>query len=333
MAQPFDLTKRELAGAPFLVSQRLLIAFASGLPRAAVSASQNGVLAYRTRIDTGSTELVWFDRAGKRLESAGESADYSNPALSPDERRLVVSRMDPQARTRDLWLLDVSNRVLSRFTFDPADETNAVWSPDGSRIAYNAVRNGVIDIYEKEGRGGLGTQTSAALQRKQVYSRLVPRWKVPAIQNRPDDVGLAWNRRQTGRALRDGKPADLAQRPMGCVHVKPVREVGGLRPEFSPGGREWQISTAGGTEPSWRADGKELFYISADKLVAMQVKTDSPVFEPGIAKPLFAVHLETTGRRSRYQSASNGRRFLVNLPVESSSPITIAINWTRSQGR
>src|SRR5205085_9717377 len=62
------LTKRELAGAPFLVSQRLLIALASGLPRAAVSASQNGVLAYRTRIDTGSAELVWFDRAGKRLE-------------------------------------------------------------------------------------------------------------------------------------------------------------------------------------------------------------------------------------------------------------------------
>src|SRR5262245_46855266 len=112
MAQPFDPTKRELAGAPFLVSQRLLIAFASGLPRAAVSASQNGVLAYRTRIDTGSTELEWFDRAGKRLESVGESADYSNPALSADERRLVVSRMDPKVRTRDLWLVDLSNRVL-----------------------------------------------------------------------------------------------------------------------------------------------------------------------------------------------------------------------------
>jgi len=52
-----------------------------------------------------------------------------------------------------LWLLDVPNRVLSRFTFDPADETNAVWSPDGSRIAYNAMRNGVIDIYEKEAAG------------------------------------------------------------------------------------------------------------------------------------------------------------------------------------
>src|SRR5437667_11946021 len=76
------------------------------------------------------------------------------------------------------------------------------------------------------------------MTRKQVYSRLVPRWRVPAIQNRPDYLGLAWNRRQTGRALCDGKPADLGQRPLGCVHVKPVRQVGGLRPEFSPGGRE-----------------------------------------------------------------------------------------------
>src|SRR5262252_7101285 len=84
----------------------------------------------------------------------------------------------------------------------------------------------------------LGTQTSAALKRKQVYSRLVPRWKVPAIQNRPDYMGLAWNGGQAGRALRDRKPSDLAQRPLGCVHVRPVREVGGLRPEFSPGGRK-----------------------------------------------------------------------------------------------
>jgi hypothetical protein len=63
--------------------------------------------------------------------------------------------------------------------------------------------------------------------------------------------------------------------------------------------------------------------------MAMQVKTESPVFEPGIAKPLFAVRLETTARCSRYQSASNGKRFLVNLPVQSSSPITIAINTER----
>jgi hypothetical protein len=83
----------------------------------------------------------------------------------------------------------------------------------------------------------------------------------------------------------------------------------------------------GGTEPAWRADGKELFFINADKLFAMQVKTDSLVFEPGVAKPLFSVRLETAVRRSRYQVAGNGQRFLINVPLESPSPITVSTNW------
>jgi hypothetical protein len=80
-------------------------------------------------------------------------------------------------------------------------------------------------------------------------------------------------------------------------------------------------------EPSWREDGKELYYASGDNLYAMQVKTDSRVFEPGAVKPLFAVRLEKTERRSRYEPASNGRRFLINVPRESSSNITISTSW------
>jgi hypothetical protein len=102
---------------------------------------------------------------------------------------------------------------------------------------------------------------------------------------------------------------------------------------FPPSEGKWQISTEGGLEPNWRRDGKELYYTSGDKLIAMEVKTDSPVFEPGLAKPLFAVHLEATTRRSRYEAAANGRRFLINLPVESSSPVTVAINWARNPSR
>src|SRR5262249_4435967 len=73
MGQSFDLGRQQLEGVPFIVSQRLLIGIGGGLPRAAVTASENGVLAYRTHNETGSTELVWVDRSGKRLESVGES--------------------------------------------------------------------------------------------------------------------------------------------------------------------------------------------------------------------------------------------------------------------
>jgi hypothetical protein len=83
----------------------------------------------------------------------------------------------------------------------------------------------------------------------------------------------------------------------------------------------------GGMEPSWREDGKELFYANADNLYAMQVKTEAGVFEPGVVKPLFGIRLEKTERRARYQLADKGRRFLVNVPRESSSRIIISTNW------
>lgn len=331
MGQPFDVTKQELLGAPFLVSQRILIAINGGLPRAAVSASGNSVLAYRTHGETGSTELAWFDRSGKRLGSVGEAADYSNPALSPDERKLAISRMDPQTQTRDLWLFDLWNGANSRFTFDPADETNPVWSTDGSRIAFNALHNGVIDIYEKEIAGASEPRLLLhSNENKYIHGwspdgrfllfRIGPiTWALPgsgggqtlgpyAIENpriSPNGKWVAYTSNQSGRSE---------------VYVQ----------SFPPAEGKWQISTAGGSEPSWRSDGQELFYICADKLMAMPVKTFAPVFEPGVAKPLFRVRLETSVRRTRYQSASNGKRFLVNVPVDSASPITIAINWVAS---
>ena len=76
---------------------------------------------------------------------------------------------------------------------------------------------------------------------------------------------------------------------------------------------KWQVSTTGGTEPSWRGDGKELFYIRGDNLMAMSVRTDLQAFEFGVAKPLFEVQLETRPRR-RYQVAAKGQRFSLTSP-------------------
>jgi hypothetical protein len=102
---------------------------------------------------------------------------------------------------------------------------------------------------------------------------------------------------------------------------------------FPPGQGKWQISTIGGAEPAWRADGKELFFVCGDQLIAMQVRTDTEVFEPGAPRPLFGLHLESTTRRSRYQPASNGKRFLVNRPIEAPAPITVALDWKPEQGQ
>ena len=101
------------------------------------SASNNGVLAF-SRSAAYDFRLVWFDRSGKRVGTAGSIADYSNPALSPDGNRLAVSIRDPGTGNRDLWVIDLLRDSASRITFDSSDHTNPVWSPDGGRIAYSS---------------------------------------------------------------------------------------------------------------------------------------------------------------------------------------------------
>ena len=98
---------------------------------------------------------------------------------------------------------------------------------------------------------------------------------------------------------------------------------------FPPSGGKWQVSTAGGDEPYWRHDGKELFYIEGKRLMAVDVTADGPHFQTGTPKPLFDVRLQSTGMRSRYQVAANGQKFLAVVPLESTSPpITVVTNWT-----
>src|SRR5260221_5367370 len=156
MGQSFNPNTLQLTGSLFLVARQLMVTMASGLGRATFSASENGVLIYRTGLETGSTELLWFDRHGNRLGRVGEPADYYNPALSPDEKKLAVALMDSQTGTRDLWIFDLVRETSSRFTFDPADETNPVWSPDGARVAFTTLREGHPAIYQKDIMGTSG---------------------------------------------------------------------------------------------------------------------------------------------------------------------------------
>ncbi len=331
IAQSFDLSKEELVGPPIRVAQRVLIETTGGFARAIITASENGTLAYRTRVDAGSSQLVWFDRQGRRLGTLGAPADYSNPALSPDEKKVIVSRDDPKIKTKDLWLFDLVSGGSSRFTFSPDDEDLAVWSRDGSRVAFNVVHNGVRDIYQKT---IIGTSEPELL-----------------FHSDEDKVIRSWS--PDGRFLLVGAGPKSWILPMdGTGKLTGPYEM--ENPNISPNGRwaaytlgdtgrsevyvrsfpkaegEWQISTTGGTEPSWRADGKELFYMSDNKLMAMDVNPNSPVFQPNVAKPLFELHLQTWQHR-RYQVAASGQRFLANVPVESSSPITVVINWARTE--
>lgn len=101
-----------------------------------------------------------------------------------------------------------------------------------------------------------------------------------------------------------------------------------VAPFPGPGGK-WQVSVAGGGQPRWRRDGKELFYLAPDnKLMAAAVSGQGSAFEVGAVRPLFDTG--ATGPFSSYDVSSDGQRFLVNTPAEeaTSAPITLVVNWT-----
>src|SRR5262249_51332740 len=140
---------------PFPVAEQIQIA---GYPPVGVfSASETGILAYQTGVRGTDAELVWFDRAGKKLGTLGTPSPYSDVELSSDAKRVSVSLPDQISRARDIWLFDVLRNLRTRFTFNAADELVSIWSPDGSRVVYNSRRNGKLDLYVKASSGA-GTE-------------------------------------------------------------------------------------------------------------------------------------------------------------------------------
>src|SRR6185503_9411256 len=115
-----------------------------------------GVLAYQT--GDPNSELVWFDRSGKKLGTIGEPRNYGMVSLSPDGQSIAASLMDSDGRVADIWLLDLKrDNIATRLTFEPSMEGDPVWSPDGRKILFSSTRSssGSIDLYQKPA-GGTG---------------------------------------------------------------------------------------------------------------------------------------------------------------------------------
>jgi dipeptidyl aminopeptidase/acylaminoacyl peptidase len=322
------------------------------LDGAEFSVSENGVLAYLTEAPYGKSQLTWFDRTGRKLGAVGPAGEHERLALSPDETTVAFSQRDPQTGKPDVWLLDLARSALTRFT---RDSTGAfpVWSPDGKHIAFSSDREGPLTNLMVKSASGAGSEE---LLLKSPEEKLAYAWS-------PDGRYLAYAQ------LTPGMGFDIAVLPLvrsSSVTGKPSMlrqtEFNERNPQFSPDGR-WlayvsdesgqpeayvqsftppdvstaprgsagkrQISTAGGTTPRWRRDGKELFYTGSDgKLMAVDVHADAQFFKPGVPHALFDARLNARiATASFYAVSKDGQRFLVPVPLGESPPIHVIVNW------
>jgi len=346
VAQPFDSRRQELLGEAVPIAENLAENLSFGHKRFSVSTT--GVLTYQSGGTGMNTRLTWFDRTGKTLGTIGEPGPYNTVALSPDGTRIAFSRVSTLSGSSgipstDLWVHQFARNTSTKITFDPAVNWQAVWTADGSRIVFASSQNGPFDLYQKVSSGaGKEELVLKSEEAKYPYD-----WS-------PDGRFLLYV------AVGTGLRGSLWYLPLTGDDRKPVRylqsDANESHARFSPDGRfvaytsnaagasdvyvqpfpeasrgKWKIGS--GSQPHWRRDGRELFYISPDsKVMAVDVGT-APAFKAGTPKALFTAPIWAGARFvSRYDVTDDGKKFLMTtVPEESNSaasaPITVVLNW------
>jgi len=286
------------------------------------SVSRNGVLVFRQGSVTNPSRLMWYNRSGSAIGSLGEAADYSSPALSPDGQRLAVCIRDSSGK-RDIWVFDLARGTKTAVTFDPADESNPTWSPDGSEIAYSSDRRGHREMYAKSS-SGTGqerillessddkTVLDWSSDGKLIYSVLNPKSSrelrvlpLTGSQHTPSPLFGVPHRQDEALVSPDGHSV--------IYRSQESSRVSDLYLQPLPNGQQWQLSTAGGGDPQWRGDGREIFYLSSAGIMAANVSAQGV---PSPPKMLFPIHLPVAAGRNRFVVSKDGQRLLMITPEE-----------------
>jgi len=330
MAHPFDAQHGTLVGEP------VSVAVSTDLGGVVFSASTTRTLMYRPTSTT--TELVWVDRQGHRTGVAAPVADYESIALSPDGKRIAFDRYD--STNQDVWVHEIDRQLSSRFTTQGPFNNVPVWAPDGGTIAFATGRNRGIDIYQR--KVGATGDDDAVLRvnaipilfpsdwsrdgkylmyyRTDTKTRL-DTWVLPLFGDRTPMkiLGTPYNESQ-GQFAPDGKSFAFVSDESGQPQV--------YLQSFPSPTLQAQVSTGGGTQPRWRPDGRELFYLAPNgKMMSVSIRGNDTL-ETDAPRLLFNTPLDPRALRQTYAISPDGQRFLLQMPsASSSSTLTVVLNW------
>jgi Tol biopolymer transport system component len=323
------------------------------------SISENGILVFQTGGAPRGRQHIWKDRTGKEVGPAGGvMTTGGNFALSPDGKRLVTQRGGPQAGpSTDLWITDLEHSTDSRFTTDPSVNGYPIWSPDGTSVVFGSSRGGgvVNNLYQRASNGtgqdellleskelkvpwdwsrdgrfivyGVWTQKADDIWVLPMTGDKKPLKPFPLLQGEfhkrqaqisPDERWLAYTSVEAGHSEIYVVPFA----PAAKADAKPVT------------GGKWTVSTGGGTQPRWRGDGKELFYVAPDgKLMSVGIKATATAFDRGAPQALFDLRSAippSNTTSTGYVPAPDGKRFLVVTAPRAAAeapPLTVVVNW------
>lgn len=341
MAQRFDPGRLELSGEATPIVQDLL-AFPGEVGPTAYSAfsAAAGHLIYRTG-DQQTTRLVWHDRSGKALETIVEPGSYHEPSLSKDDTKVLFGRNE--GANQEIYIHDLVRGNTTRLTFDPGADSTSVFSPDETFVVFSSNRNGNSTFYRKSSNGAGKEEAIFQGDAGGYPDSLSPDGKYLLYEknagagNKVDIWVLPMAGDEKPYAYIEGEfeEAHAQFSPDGRWVAYASTESG--RPEvyvqsFPAGGGKWQISTTGGDQPVWSGDGKELFYISADRTLMAVTVAGGSTLDVGRPVPLFQTMVPLTGitdDRNNYAPTKDGQRFLVNTLADTANaqPLIMVLNW------
>jgi serine/threonine-protein kinase len=351
LAVAFDLERLEIQGTPVPVESQILTTSAGA---ATFDVASNGTLVYVSGARTfNERRLVWVDRGGGREETLDERPRaYIYPRLSPDRDKVALAILD---QDRDIWVLDLRRRNLTRLTTHPGDDRYPVWTPDGQRLVWDSTRAGAYNLYwqSADGVGAVERLTDSPItQASHTFTpdgkRLVMREDRPGTLQDLVVLELDGERRVTpllnspfnernAELSFDSKWIAYESDESGQfeVYVRSFPDVDRMK---SP------VSTGGGRQPLWSADGRELFYRdSRGAVVGVTVKAVGNTLEAGASTTLVPEGYYSGGGGTfgrTYDVSADGKRFLMIKEAsdakEADAPtptITVVQNWTEELKR
>jgi serine/threonine protein kinase/Tol biopolymer transport system component len=348
MAEAFDAASGRTLGEAFPVADG--VSFTTVTNYAPVTVSETGVLVYESggRAVT-NRQMAWYDRGGKLLGTVGVPGLVLAPAISPDEKWVVFSRgSGPRG---DLWLRDLARGAEQRFTTDLSSNGSPVWSPKGDRIAFASNRGGTAFNFNLYQKAASGTGQDELLLANGTF-KYPSQWSrdgrfIVYTEFDPKTKGDIWVLPMEGGA--DRKPVPFLHSEFDELH-------GQLSPDnhwmaytsdetgqhevhvraFPASEFKKRISIAGGEQPRWRSDGRELFFIGGDRrMMAVAVKAVSgthPSLEAGTPQPLFEAHTFESANSTlfEYDVTEDGKRFLLDTiggGSASTPSLNVVVNW------
>jgi Tol biopolymer transport system component len=335
----FDASKGAVSGSATVLTSA--VGFQPSTFWTALTVANNGNLVYNSTAGAALSVLTWMDRSGKDLGTVGGPAVQCNPSLSSDGSRVAVDISDPKANNVDIWIESASGGSNSRFTFSPEEEVTPVWSRDRNTIAYRANLSSGMGLFLKPATGLMrehillhepGTDDSVPNSWAPGDTQLLSEHMDPSgshleLVSVTDGKATRFlpgkDSQSNGQISADGKWVAYASDESGNWEIYVTT--------FPGAAGKWQVSRGGGTEPRWRGDGKEIFYLGPTGMMTAVPVSEQGTFSTGTPTPLFQFRgraaISSTDVFS-YDVTQDGKRFLVNRYVkpERITPLTIVLH-------